>query len=61
MLRRLVPFLSVFLLAGPVLAADPPSTSYAPGAASYNGVHHRHHRHRHHGRRHPHVRSTRSE
>jgi hypothetical protein len=61
MLRRLLPFLSVFLLAGPVFAADPPSTSYTPGATAFNGVHHGHHRHRHHHRKHPHVTSTRSE
>jgi hypothetical protein len=61
MLRRLLPFLSVFLLAGPVFAADPPSTSYTPGATAANGVHHRHHSHRHHRRKHPHVRSMRSE
>jgi hypothetical protein len=61
MLRRLVPFLSVLLLAGPAFAADPPATSYAPGATAYNGVHHRHHKHRGHGRKHPHIRSSRTE
>jgi hypothetical protein len=61
MLKRLIPFVSALLLAGPVLAADPPSTSYTPGATAYNGVHHHHHGHRHHGRKHPHVKSTRSE
>jgi hypothetical protein len=61
MLRPLVSFLSVFLLAGPVFAADPPSTSYAPGATAYSGVHHPHHRHRHHHRKHPHARSVQPE
>jgi hypothetical protein len=57
MLRKLVPFLSVFLLAGPVFAADAPSfahNSYASSAKASDTGRHRHHRHPHHRRRHPH-------
>lgn len=63
MFRKLVPVLSALLLAGPVFAADAPSSSsYAPGATAYDGVHHpRHHRKRHHHRRHPHATSSRPE
>jgi len=55
MLRKLVPILSVFLLAGPVFAVDTPSTSVSPGAKASKGAHHRHHGHRHHHRKHAHT------
>jgi hypothetical protein len=56
MLKKLIPFLSVILLAGPAFAADAPSFaqhSYTSSANSSATGRHRHH-HRHHRRRHPH-------
>jgi hypothetical protein len=60
MLRKLLPFLSVFLLAGPVFAVDTPSTSVSPGAKTSKGVHHRHHKHRPHHRKHTHTTASKS-
>lgn len=58
MLKKLVPVLSVLLLAGPVFAADAPSfanNSYASSPKASDAGRSRHHRHRHHHhRRHSH-------
>jgi hypothetical protein len=58
MLRKLVPFLSVILFAGPVFAADVPPFAHHSHASSANasasGRHRHHSRHRHHHRSHSH-------
>ena len=65
MLRKLLPFLSICLLAAAALAAGAPASArdvYAGQPdASDTAQHPRHHRHHHRRHRHPHLASSRSE
>jgi hypothetical protein len=56
MFRRLIPALSLLLLAGPVIAATAPSTAYVSQSTAHDSAARskHHHRHHHHHRRHPH-------
>lgn len=64
MLRKLIPFLSVCLLAGAAFAGSAPASAHDSYASqmgtSDTGQHPRHHR-RHHRHRHRHLASSRSE
>ena len=58
MLKKLIPFLSLFLFAGVAFAADAPPPahdSHAPSArASDSGHHASHHKKHHYHKKHPH-------